>query len=43
MEHLVKNQPLFAKVNSPIINSDPTRTTVSWNFSCDLNRTDTTE
>ena len=43
MEYLVKNQPFYAKVNSPIMNTDAGRILLTWNFSCDLNRSDATE
>jgi len=41
--HLVKGQPLYSKVNAPNMNLQPGQTMLSWNFSCDLKRTDSTE
>lgn len=41
--HTVKGQPFFAKVNPPNMNAQPGQTLLSWNFSCDLKRTDTAE
>jgi len=42
-EREVKGQPFFAKVNPPNMNSQPGQTLLSWNFSCDLKRTDSGE
>jgi len=42
-EHAVKGQPFFAKVNPPNMNLQPGQTLLSWNFSCDLKRTDSGE
>jgi hypothetical protein len=39
-----KNQLLYARVNPPSLPStQPGQTVLSWNFSCDLKRTDATE
>lgn len=35
---MVKNQPLFARVNPPTINPRPGNQDVSWHFPCDLRR-----
>jgi len=41
--YTVKDQPLYAKVNPPNSQTDPSRTVMNWNFSCELKRTDNTE
>ena len=43
INYSVKNLPFYAKVNPPNSQTDPSRTTLNWNFSCELKRTDTTE
>ena len=43
IRYMVKDQPLYAKVNSPNSQVTPGQTTLSWNFSADLKRTDATE
>jgi hypothetical protein len=41
LDHTVRGQKFYAKVNPP--NSQVNQAIVSWNFSCDLKRTDTGE
>jgi hypothetical protein len=43
IDHMVKGQRLYAKVNSPNSSQQPGQTTLTWNFSCDLKRTDSVE
>lgn len=44
MKYTVKDQLLFARVNPPSLpGTQPGQTVLTWNFSCDLKRTDTTE
>ena len=43
IKYEVRNQPLYSKVNSPIFNQQIGQALLTWNFSCDLNRSDTTE
>jgi hypothetical protein len=43
LDYSVNGQRLFAKVNSPIMGQTQPGQPVSWNFSCDLKRTDSGE
>lgn len=43
LKYLVKDQPLFSKVNPPSIPVSQPGQPISWNFSADLKRTDSTE
>ena len=43
IDYSVRGQRLFAKVNPPNSQMQPGQTILSWNFSADLKRTDTTE
>lgn len=43
IDYTVKTQRFFAKVNPPSSQVQPGQTTLNWNFSCDLKRTDATE
>lgn len=43
IDYTVKTQRFFAKVNPPSSQVQPGQTTLNWNFSCELKRTDATE
>ncbi len=43
IDYSVRGQRLFSKVNPPNSQFQPGQTVLSWNFSADLKRTDTTE
>jgi hypothetical protein len=43
IKYLVKDQPLFSKVNPPSIPVSQPGQPIAWNFSADLKRTDSTE
>lgn len=43
IDYEARGQRLFAKVNPPNSQNQPGQTTMNWNFSCDLKRTDMTE
>jgi hypothetical protein len=43
LKYVVKDQPLFSKVNPPNIPQSQPGQPISWNFSADLKRTDNTE